>query len=47
MQEMATEAGYESLDEFKELIDGQGYKEYMMGQKVMDMLRENATVSAE
>ncbi len=47
VEAMAADAGYEDLETFKELIDAQGYKEYMMGQKVLDMLRENAVVSAE
>lgn len=47
MEEMAGEAGYESVDEFKKVLNDRGYKEFMMGDKVMDMLRENAVVSAE
>lgn len=47
IEAMAADAGYEDLEVFKDLIDAQGYKEYMMGQKIMDMLRENAVVSAE
>ena len=47
MEKLAEQAGYESVDEFKELVNDKGYKEYMMGQKVLDMLRENAVVTAE
>lgn len=47
IETMAADAGYEDLEAYKELIDAQGYKEYLMGQKVMDMMRENAVVSAE
>lgn len=47
MEKMAEEAGYASVDDVKSQIDVQSYKEYVMGQKVMDMLRENAAVSAE
>lgn len=47
IQRMASEASYESVDEFKEMVDDKGYKEYMIGQKVMDMLRENAVITAE
>lgn len=47
IEAMAAVSGYESLEEFKELMDARGYKEYMMGLRVMEMLRENAVVSAE
>lgn len=47
MQEMADNAGYETLDQFKDAVDGQGYKEYMLGQRVLDMLLENADISEE
>lgn len=47
MEEMAEASGAESVDSFKEKVNDKGYKEYMMGQKVMDMLRENAVISAE
>lgn len=47
MEEMAVSAGFESVDEFKETINSKGYKEYMMGRKVLEMLRENAVISAE
>lgn len=47
MEKMAEQAEYESVDEFKELVNDKDYKEYMMGQKVLDMLRENAVVTAE
>lgn len=47
MEEMAQTSGAESVDAFKEQVNDKGYREYMMGQKVMDMLRENAVVSPE
>lgn len=47
LQEMSTAAGYESLEEYKEAIDAKGYKEYIMSEKVLDVLRENAVVSEE
>lgn len=47
LEAMLPDSGYATLDELKEAIDGQGYKEYMMGQRVMDMLRENAVSGAE
>ena len=36
-----------SVEEIKAEMDMRRYKEYMMSQKVMAMLRENAVVSAE
>lgn len=47
MEKMAEIAGVKSVDSFRERVNDKGYKEYMMGQKVMDMLRENAVISAE
>lgn len=47
IKELAESAGYESVDEFRQSGDDRGYKEYMMGEKVKDMLRENAVVNAE
>ena len=43
----AQNGGDMSVEEIKEEIDDRRYKEYMMSQKVMEMLRENAVVSAE
>lgn len=45
LQVMAEAAGYESVDAYKEVINDKGYKEYMMSEKVLDLLRENAVVS--
>lgn len=47
MEQMSVKAGYESVDEYKEAINARGYKEMMLGTKVLDMLRENAVISAE
>ena len=35
---------YESVEELKKVLDAERYKESMMAQKVMGMLRENAIV---
>lgn len=45
METMATDAGYDSVDEFKKIVDDKGYKEYMMIEKVMELLKENAVIS--
>lgn len=45
LAEMAAEAGYESVDEYKEAINAQGYKEYVMSEKVLNLLRENAVIT--
>lgn len=47
LEEMAANAGYESVDEYKEAINAEGYKEYVMSEKVLNLLRENAVVSAD
>lgn len=47
MEEVASGAGYESVDEFKELVNEDEYKEYMMGQNVMKLIRENAVIMPE
>ncbi|NBI90744.1 trigger factor [Lachnospiraceae bacterium] len=48
IEELTAENGGDmSVEEIKEEIDNRRYKEYMMSQKVMEMLRENAVVSAE
>lgn len=47
IEELAANAGYATVEEFKEAtqIDTRDYREYLMGQRVMDLLRENAVVS--
>lgn len=48
IEELTAENGGDmSVEEIKEEVDTRRYKEYMMSQKVMAMLRENAVVSAE
>lgn len=46
-EEMAANAGYESVDEYKEAINLEGFKEYLMSEKVLNMLRENAVIITE
>lgn len=46
MEEIAAAGSYESVEKLKEDVDARRYKESMMAQKVMGMLRENAAVSA-
>lgn len=48
IEELTAENGGDmSVEEIKAEMDMRRYKEYMMSQKVMAMLRENAVVSAE
>lgn len=47
MDELAKSSGYESSEDIGELVDTRDYSEFLLGQKVMDMLRENAVVSGE
>lgn len=48
MEEIAAASSlYASVEELKGELDGRRYKESMMAQKVMNMLRENAVISAE
>lgn len=47
VEEEATLYGYETVDEYKETIDMDAYKEFAITMKVMDFLAENATVTAE
>ena len=44
MEELAAAGAYESVEELKKVLDAERYKESMMAQKVMGMLRENAIV---
>ena len=44
MEELAAAGAYESVEELKKILDAERYKESMMAQKVMGMLRENAIV---
>lgn len=46
MEEIVANTAYGSVDELKKDVDGRRYKESMMAQKVMGMLRENAVVNA-
>lgn len=45
IEQMASEASYDSVEEFKEKVNAAAYKEYMMGEKVLDMLYENAVIT--
>lgn len=45
MQSEADDYGYETLDEFRELIDEDNYKDYAMVREVLDFLKENAVIS--
>lgn len=45
MQSEADSYGYETLDEFKELIDEENYKDYAMVNEVLNFLKENAVIS--
>ncbi len=47
VEEEASLYGYETVDEYKEAIDMDAYKEYVITMKVMDFLAENAAVAAE
>lgn len=47
MEEMAAQSSYETVEEFKEAVNAKGYREYMLGMRVMDMLRENAIITQE
>ncbi len=42
----AAQAGYSSVKEYKEKGDPESYRDYLLVQKVMDMLTENAVVTA-
>lgn len=37
--------GYESLEEYKEAIDAEAYREYLLIQEVLELLAENAVIS--
>lgn len=45
MEEIVADTAYGSLDELKKDVDERRYRESMMAQKVMEMLRENAIVN--
>jgi len=45
--EEATAYGYETVDAYKEAIDVEAYREYLMMEKVLDFLRDNTGVAAE
>ncbi len=46
MQEMADGYGSASLEEFLNTIDAGTYREYLLAEKVMDFLKENANITA-
>ncbi len=43
----AEKYGYESVDEYKEVIDVEAYREYLLTQKVMELISDSAVVKAE
>ena len=45
LEEEAVQYGYEDVEEYKALIDVKAYKEYMMTDKVLSFLEENAVVT--
>lgn len=47
IEERITELGYTSVDEFKEQVDEEDFKEYLMAEKVMEFLIENAVIKDE
>ncbi len=47
IENTVAESSYESVDAFKEAVDEESYREYMMSEKVLGMMRENAVISAE
>lgn len=42
----AEKYGYESVDEYKEVIDVEAYREYLLTQKVMELISDSAVVKA-
>ena len=45
MEELMEDSGYGSVEELEEALDGEGYREYMLSRKVLELLRKNAVVS--
>lgn len=45
--ETLAESGYGTADELMDAVDAESYKEYMLGMKVLELLRENAVVKEE
>ena len=45
IQKLAEESGYGSAEEYRAQLDVEDYKEYLMGQKVLDFLMENAVIT--
>ena len=45
--ETLAESGYGTADELMDVVDAESYKEYMLGMKVLELLRENAVVKEE
>ena len=44
LQKNAADYGYDDVEEYKSAIDLKGYKEYMMTEKVLSFLFDNAVV---
>ena len=47
MEEIVANTAYESVEDLKKDVDERRYRESMMAQNVMGMLRENAVVNDE
>ncbi|MBO5094963.1 MAG: trigger factor [Lachnospiraceae bacterium] len=47
LQEGAENGGYESADELKADLDTDNYEDYVMSDKVMELLRENAVITEQ
>lgn len=47
IEEEVAAYGYTSVDEYKEAIDVEAFREYLMTQEVMEMLAENAVAAAQ
>ena len=45
LQKNAADYGYDDVEEYKSAIDLKGYKEYMMTEKVLSFLFDNAVVT--
>ncbi|MDE6184672.1 MAG: hypothetical protein K2G39_04490, partial [Lachnospiraceae bacterium] len=46
LTEEAANFGYENVEEYKEELDVEAYREYLLVQKVIEFLAENAVVKA-
>ena len=47
MESISAQSNYESVEAFKEDVDSEGYREYLMSKKVLEKLRESAVINAE